>query len=347
MKRGRGRDPSGPAGVEGYLAVLRPLLESAVARRISEILAPLPWFDRPAVELALEGGKKLRGSLLCLVCESLGGARGDALPRAVAVELIQAASLIHDDILDADRLRRGRPSVWALAGVRRAVLLGDVLFATAIEAMSRLGPDEAAAVSRAIARIAQGACSEPLEPVSLADALEGGSFGGDAYERILHLKTGVLFGVACRLGAGAAGADHRLRSQAERYGTYIGEAYQIADDLEDLARLLDNDIIDPGRASPLAPALAASVPEGRARAVELLRGVPLGQTEIRRLRTAAAAGLEEALAKRLDRAERALAHGVPAEARTRLRQAPRHLIRLFREGESSPVARSPGPPHPR
>jgi hypothetical protein len=329
------RKPAAPPGFEAYHQGLGPQLDAAVAERIAEILAPLPWSDRPALQSALEGGKKLRGSLLCLVCEAFGGARGDALPRAVAVELIQTASLVHDDVVDGDRVRRGRPSVWTLTGARRAVLLGDVLFATAIEAMSRLGPEDAAVISRAIARIAEGACSELLEPASLADAVEADGFPAGVYERIIRLKTGILFGTACRLGAAAAGADPGLSARAERYGLLLGEAYQIADDLEDLRRLLSGGGTAPRQVSPLAPALLCFAPETRARVLDLLRGVPLPEPEVRGLLAAAGKHLGEAIEGRLRQASRALGAGLPPGASARLRRAPREVIRLFREGETT------------
>lgn len=327
------RDSTASSGFEAYHEGLRPQLDAAVAERIAGTLAALSWPDRPALQAALSTGKKLRGALLCLVCEALGGSRDDALSRAVAVEMIQTASLIHDDVVDGDCVRRGRPSVWTLLGVRRAVLLGDLLFATEIEAMSRLGSEDAAVVSHAIARIAEGACSEPLEPAPLADSLEAGAYPPGAYERIISLKTGILFGASCRLGAAAAGAGDGLAARAEHYGVLVGEAYQMADDLEDLRRLRPGDALHPRQAGVLAPALLAFAPELRPRVVALLRAEPVQEPALRSLLATAAAGLERAMEDRVRQAGPALGAGLPPGAAEQLLQAPRDIVRLFQEGE--------------
>ena len=110
----------------------------------------------------LAEGKRLRGSLTCLVAEALGGTLEQALPAALAVEVIQAASLVHDDFVDGDTLRRGRPAAWTLLSARRAVLLADLMFATAIEKMTQAGGREGETLAHAIAAMAQGAFQESV-----------------------------------------------------------------------------------------------------------------------------------------------------------------------------------------
>ena len=192
-------------------------------------------------------GKKIRGCLSCLVNDALGGEPEGAIPGAVAIELIQAATLIHDDFVDQDTTRRSRPAAWTLEGARRAVLIGDVIFASAIEMMSDAGADEGLAVSRAIAQVSRGALSEPLDASALASDIESGGVNRGLYEKIIGLKTGILFGTACRLGALAAKADGRIGDVAFRYGVRIGEAYQVADDLEDLESCLNRSGRSTGR----------------------------------------------------------------------------------------------------
>src|SRR4051812_24290921 len=85
---------------------------------------------------ALADGKQARGCLTCLVSQALGGEITTAIPRAVAIECIQAACLIHDDYIDQDTMRRNRRATWTVEGARKAVLLGDIVFATAIQRMS-------------------------------------------------------------------------------------------------------------------------------------------------------------------------------------------------------------------
>ncbi|HZM35028.1 MAG TPA: polyprenyl synthetase family protein [Burkholderiales bacterium] len=201
-------------------------LERYRARVDAELEARLPeWFPgAPAAHLqALRGiladGKRLRGGLACLVAEALGAPAAAALPAAIAIELVQAASLVHDDLIDGDIMRRGRPAAWTALSPRRAVLVADLLFAAAIERMARLGHRECAAIAEAIGAMAQGAL---LETEEHAD-----------YRRIIALKTGSLFAAAARLGALAAGASEAMVDAATRLGAAAGGLYQIADDRTD------------------------------------------------------------------------------------------------------------------
>jgi len=206
------------ARFQDYTASVRPRLDAAFTAQLSELFRDVELRDGAALHSALADGKKIRGSLLCLVGNALGAGLETALPRAVAVEFIQAASLIHDDFVDQDTVRRNQPATWTLEGARRAVLIGDVIFATAIKKMSDLGREDGAVVSDAIAHVARGAVHEPLSPLMLARAIASDRVDGGLYEKIIHLKTGILFGAACRLGAVAARAAPDLRDRFYRYG---------------------------------------------------------------------------------------------------------------------------------
>jgi hypothetical protein len=155
---------SGHGSFGDYWKATRERLDAEFERRL-----PL-FFDRQpapvvaAIREVLAGGKRLRGCLVCLLCDALGGGPAAAFPRAMAVECVQAASLIHDDLIDGDTVRRHRAATWTLQGPRRAVLLGDLIFATALHRMAELGPEDALALGQAIATMATGAYQEPLEP---------------------------------------------------------------------------------------------------------------------------------------------------------------------------------------
>ena len=238
-----------------YLEKRRPSIEESFRNTLSGLLQGPSWNDPPSLRKTLEAGKKIRGCLTCLINEGLGGDPASSLPRAVAVELVQAATLIHDDFVDQDRVRGCRPAVWTIEGPRRAILIGDVLFATAIANMSELSPEDGSAISRAIAQIAQGALREPLDPARLAQEILAGQMSGRLYNKIIHLKTATLFGTACYLGALAAEADDQGRRAAYSYGLKIGEAYQIADDLKEMRGHLASKSINPKQMAALAPAL--------------------------------------------------------------------------------------------
>lgn len=204
---------------------------------VPEMFGHAPDAQVDAVFRTLAAGKRVRGCLVCLVCEALGGDVAAALPRAVAIECVHAASLIHDDYVDGDGTRRNRPAEWTLEGSRQAVLLGDVMFATVIHKMVEHGAAEGGLVAGVIAAMARGAYREYRMRAALGRSIGDGNTASNAYERIVHLKTGALFGAAAQLGAIVAGAAPVLRDRAFAFGARLGEAYQIADDLADVTDL--------------------------------------------------------------------------------------------------------------
>ena len=239
---------------QDYLGMLKQRLDDAFRNELSALLGNIPMENTASLMAILQAGKKIRGCLSCMMSEALGGMLESAIPRAVAVELIQAATLIHDDFVDQDTLRGNRPAAWTLEGARRAVLIGDVIFATAIKMMNDLGWEDGLAVSHAIAQISKGALHEPLDPLEVIREIKSEEMDGQLYDRIIHLKTGILFGTACRLGAVAANADVTKRESAYRYGLRIGEAYQIADDRKEVNQHLSTRSIRPNQMAPLVPA---------------------------------------------------------------------------------------------
>jgi geranylgeranyl pyrophosphate synthase len=238
-----------------YREMVSPYLEEAFNRVLCDSLGSITMRQADTLLSALQAGKKIRGVLTCMICESLGGALESAIPRATAVELIHAATLIHDDFVDQDRTRRNLPAVWTIEGARRAVLIGDVIFATAIETMSLIGRDDGLVVAKTIAEISKGALHEPLDHRLLAQEIESGRTIGGLYEDIIRLKTGILFGTACRLGAIAAQADSVMQEACYKFGLRIGEAYQIADDLQDVKKYLAGEPVRPEQMALLTPAL--------------------------------------------------------------------------------------------
>jgi geranylgeranyl pyrophosphate synthase len=210
-----------------YGRLLKPRIDAELRLRLGEWFPGLPGAQQEALHEILAEGKRIRGLLTCLVAEALGARLEQALPAALAIEMIQAASLVHDDFVDGDTVRRGRPAAWTKLSPRRAVLLADLVFATAIEKMVRAGGREGATLAHAIATMAQGAVEEALG----AGELQRG--GRDAYRRVIHLKTGSLFAAAGRLGALAAGAEESTLEAAAEFGARTGALYQIADDLAD------------------------------------------------------------------------------------------------------------------
>ena len=170
------------------------------------------------------GGKRLRGVLTLLVCEALGGTADKALDAAVAVEIAHAASLDLDDIIDLDEIRRGKPATWVLRGVGKTVLSSHLLVASSLRIIERYGEKAVQLAHKAYHDMVRG---------ELFDAS-----GDGFYEEIIKLKTAPLWGVAAGLGAIAAGASD-IVGKAWEYGTKVGMAFQVADDVKDILTAVD------------------------------------------------------------------------------------------------------------
>ena len=190
-------------------------------------------FD-PAVEgyvaYAIESrGKRLRPALALLA----GGATGNICPShfdlAVIVELIHAATLVHDDILDGADKRRGQPTANAKWGNAITVLLGDCLFAHALKLSTSFPNGE---VSRRIAHAASDVCSGEIIQTQRRFDL---TLSVPDYYKIIEMKTGALFAAACELGAFINEASPDVISALRTFGMRLGTAYQIYDDVLDLA----------------------------------------------------------------------------------------------------------------
>ena len=173
------------------------------------------------------GGKRLR-PMLVYICAG-EGAGDDAVCAGTAVELLHAATLVHDDVLDRADLRRGQPTVFASGGRHAATTTGDLLFSRAFGVLVRAGSADAVrTLSAASSALARG------ELVQRADAWRADVTVGRYLERC-ELKTARLFEAACRLGAllGSPGPD--LADPLAGFGRRIGVAFQIFDDVLDVS----------------------------------------------------------------------------------------------------------------
>ena len=318
-----------------YLTSIRPSLEQAFSRELRALLKGISLKEPVSLMETLRAGKMIRGSLSCMISHALGGTLDSVLPRAVAVELIQSATLLHDDFVDQDSFRRHRPATWTLEGARRAVLIGDVMFASAIKMMSDLSREDGAAVSHAIAQVSRGALHEPVEPSMLIREIESERFKADGYPEIIRLKTGILFGTACSLGTIAAEGSAELKEASYGYGVRVGEAYQIADDLLDVNRCLLNRSIRIEEMVSLAPMFLHFVPETCPYLLEALKSRRLELTEagLKYFREAGAR-MEREIERRLELASSEIDQHFTDNAYVELmRKAPRDLVNMLNESE--------------
>jgi geranylgeranyl pyrophosphate synthase len=220
--------PTVEAVVAAGGAHIPPLL-GAVEERLAALASGHgPVLARHAGETIAAGGKRLR-PLLVLVVAGEAAQAASVVRAAVAVELVHSATLVHDDVLDAAALRRGRPTVVASAGREMATATGDLLFSRAFAELAANGEaEEVRVLSDASSALAEG------ELLQRADAFDPG-VPLARYLRRCELKTASLFEAACRLGAlqapgGAAGQD-----ALGEFGRRIGLAFQILDDVLDVS----------------------------------------------------------------------------------------------------------------
>jgi len=200
-----------------------PLL-TRVEQRLLEIAGDSgPVLSDHATGTMTAGGKRLRPLLVVLAA---GGADGPGVVRgAVAVELVHAATLVHDDVLDGAALRRGRPTVVASAGRDLAVATGDLLFARAFTELLPSGVEAVRALGEAGSALAEGELMQRADAFDAAVPIE-------RYLRRCELKTACLFVAACRLGSLQAGGTGGALSPFARD---IGLAFQILDDVLDVS----------------------------------------------------------------------------------------------------------------
>lgn len=182
----------------------------------------------------LGGGKRLRPALVFACAQAHGASVSAATPAAIAVELLHAYTLIHDDLpaMDDDDERRGRPTVHIAFGEATAILAGDALLTLAFEQLASL---EVAAAPAVLALARRAGRFELLrgQAEDLAMDHHGTTPTLADVERLAAAKTGALFAAACELGALAAGCEHTLVAQAGVYGLAVGVAFQHADDADD------------------------------------------------------------------------------------------------------------------
>lgn len=171
--------------------------------------------------LIKQGGKRIRPLLCLLSCKSAGGEIDKALNTAVAIELIHTFTLIHDDIMDKDDLRRGVPSVHKVYGDATAILAGDLLFSKAFEICD---PRVKEILSKASVEVCEGQemdiSFELRDDVSVNEYLE-----------MIKKKTAALFEASTMSGAVIANADRKTVEDFGNYGRNLGMAFQIYDDI--------------------------------------------------------------------------------------------------------------------
>lgn len=197
-------------------------------------LAGEPSAD-PGARMACEhldtGGKRLRARLALACCHALGGYAEDAVPWAASVELLHNATLIHDDIQDGDRTRRGQPALWMRYGAAQAINTGDLLLMLPFRALGAYPAEAQAALGQILAQYAESTVRGQIRELALTAASDKG--WGDYFDAVSG-KTGTMFALPVRGAAELAGV---MPDEAEALASTfrsIGVLYQLQDDLLDL-----------------------------------------------------------------------------------------------------------------
>ena len=242
-----------------------------------------PLYEMLTYHLGIDGtsgprGKRMRPLLGLLAYESLTGDYRPALPGAAAVELGHNFSLVHDDIEDADRERRHRPTLWAVWGVPLAINAGDALFALSRLALYRLledGFSERRVL--ALMRVYDETCLALCEGQYLDISFEReGDVSLEAYLEMIGKKTAALVGASVQAGAILATDDADVIEAYRRFGYDLGMAFQMADDVKgsfwastDSGKPEAGDVRRRKKTLPLVWALIHAADEDRARLREL------------------------------------------------------------------------------
>lgn len=198
-----------------------------VESRIAEWIAALPsnGLYAPMAYLMQLPAKRVRPAAVLLGCELFGGKAEDALDEALGIELFHNFTLMHDDIMDAAPLRRGKPTVHAKWNVNTAILSGDAMLVKAYQLMGR-DP----VVNELFSRYALEVCEGQQHDM---DFEERADVGLDEYLEMIRLKTAVLLSCALQIGAAVANAPTEDRERLGRVGEHLGLAFQLRDDLLD------------------------------------------------------------------------------------------------------------------
>ena len=235
-----GGDPAQAAdGIESIMQLGGESLRGAMARTeehlervTSESGVPLSPHAHATVRA---GGKRLRPLLVILAAHAAGEDTLDAdggmavVRAAVAVELVHSATLVHDDIIDDADVRRGQPTVSAVAGRHAALATGDLLFSRAFAELAQSGSiPQLRALSIASSALAEGELLQREDAYAEVVPLE-------RYLRRCELKTAALFEAACRMGALSAAGSPSLARELGHFARRIGLAFQILDDVLDVS----------------------------------------------------------------------------------------------------------------
>jgi len=263
---------SQPRSAREVLAWSRGVVDPAMRAAVDTLPASMRrvagyhygWWDADGTPRDGDAGKAIRPTLAVLCAEAVGGSIVDALPAAVAVEMVHNFSLLHDDVMDRDVSRRHRPTAWTVFGVSSAILAGDALLTLAFDVLAGSGharsQDAMRMISAAVQDLVEGQCEDvSFEERSDVDLSECLSMAGE--------KTGALLACSAGIGALYGGGTAEQVEHMRVFGEHLGLAFQLVDDLLGIwgdprvtGKPVHSDLVSRKKSLPVVAALTSGVP---------------------------------------------------------------------------------------
>tara|TARA_B100000686_G_C16687197_1_gene915507 strand:- start:429 stop:1400 length:972 start_codon:yes stop_codon:yes gene_type:complete len=269
---------------------VEPQLAAAIGELADELLPAIQyhfgWTDLKGLPSAADTGKRLRPALALLSAEAVGSETEIALPGAVAVELIHNFSLIHDDVIDGDKERHHRPTVWAAFGTDEALIAGDALHTLAFQVLLSGDSSFCMTAARRLAGATTAMIAGQAADMALDDQL---LVTLDACLTMEAAKTGALLGYAASVGAVLAGGAQSAVDALDTHGRHLGLAYQAVDDILGIwgnpnltGKPVGNDLRERKKSMPVAAVLSAGGPAAQELEAIYLCDGDLSEEEITR-----------------------------------------------------------------
>jgi heptaprenyl diphosphate synthase len=294
----------------------------------SVVRSDVDFVNQAALHLVKAGGKRFRPLFTLLSAQFADGNTDEVITAAAAVELVHLATLYHDDVMDEATMRRGAKSVNARWDNTIAILTGDFLFAHASGLVADLGSEAARIIAETMGQLVTGQMRETVGPGQDDDPVT-------YYLDVIGQKTGSLIATAGRYGGMFSGATPEHTAALQRYGDLIGTAFQISDDIIDIASPADESGKTPGtdlrEGVKTLPMLYALAQDPDPRLAELLAGPITDDAAVDEALTLLrkSPGLEQAvrtLGDYADRARAVLATLPPCSARDALDMLARYVV---------------------
>ncbi|MFC0547140.1 family 2 encapsulin nanocompartment cargo protein polyprenyl transferase [Kutzneria chonburiensis] len=261
-----------PRSAADVLAWSRNLVDPAMRAAVDTLPASMRrvagyhygWWDADGTPRSGDAGKAIRPTLAVLCADAVGGSIVDAVPAAVAVEMVHNFSLLHDDVMDGDVSRRHRPTAWTVFGTGPAILAGDALLTLAFDVLAGSGHpgsrDAMRMISTAVQDLVEGQCEDvSFEERSDVDLSECLGMAGE--------KTGALLACSTAIGALYGGGTTAQIEHMRVFGEHLGLAFQLVDDLLGIwgdprvtGKPVHSDLVSRKKSLPVVAALTSGEP---------------------------------------------------------------------------------------